>query len=365
MIGQRPLAAISSLAVIAAASLAPSRPVAAQTPPTSAVNVFGTLDLFVSQARAGNRTWYRMEDGGHTASRLAFRGSEDLGGGLRANFLIEGGFTPDTGVGTLPGPGFGWTRQSMVGLSGAWGSVDAGRMYTPMFYTLFRADVFGVNAVFSPVNLVAATDAQPGLNAFAARGSNMVRYRTPASRAFIADLAYSLGESAGDSRRSGDIQGATIGWNTPRAYIGYGIQRTRAGSAAAPVPSPATSTYQALSGAYRFAAAQVTANYMRNASSLPGVPTAQVLNLGGSYAVTPSSNLLASIAHRKVRGSARAQLAATLGVDYHLSKRTALYGRVLALDNRGRSSVSLAQVPITAGSDEDVRVIALGLRHNF
>ena len=53
-----------------------------------------------------------------------------------------------SGKGTLAGPEIAFTRQSFVGLSTPWGQVDAGRMYTPMFYTLFKADPYGVNSVF-------------------------------------------------------------------------------------------------------------------------------------------------------------------------------------------------------------------------
>jgi len=331
----------------------------------SNVTVFGTVDLFIGHARSGPTSLTRLEDGGNAASRIGFRGSEDLGGGLRANFLLESGFAPDTGLGTLPGPAMAFTRQAYVGLSGPWGQVDAGRMYTPMFFALFRADPFGVNALFSPLNLVAATDAQPGLRPFAARASNMVRYRTLAGQAFFADIAYAPGEAAAPSRRSGDVYGGNVGWQGKSLYLAYAFQRAREGSAAAPVAFPSTSTYQSLSGAYQWTALKLFANYMRNSSSLQGVPKAQIASVGASYAITPVSMLLAEAAYRKVDGSDRAQLAWTLGYDHALSKRTAVYGRLLRLSNRGNASVSMAQVPVIANSGDGVRVIAAGIRHHF
>ena len=139
---------MKKLALAALAALATLTPGGAIA--QGSVNLFGTADVYIGTAKSGSQTIKRMAEGGLAASRLGFRGSEDLGGGLRANFLLEGGIALDTGAGTLPGPGFAFTRQALVGLSGQWGSVDLGRMYTPMFYTLFRADPFGLNAVFSP-----------------------------------------------------------------------------------------------------------------------------------------------------------------------------------------------------------------------
>ncbi|PLC04540.1 porin [Variovorax sp. RO1] len=333
----------------------------------STVTVYGTVDLYVAHAKSGPASSTRLEDGGQTASRLGFRGTEDLGGGLGAHFTLESGFAPDTGNGTLPGPAMSFSRQSFVGFSAPWGQIDAGRMYTPMFYALFKADPYGLNSVFSPINLVAATDAQPGMTPFAARASNMVRYRTPASMEFFADLAYAPGESSAPSHQSGNVYGGNIGWTRKPYYIAYAFQRARSGSAAAPVASPATTTYQALTGSYELPSIglQLYASYVRNASSLPNVPTAKLVNLGVTYNVTPASNLIFGATQRKVAESERSQLAWTLGYDYYLSKRTVVYARWLRLLNRHGASASLGTIPVIANSGNDVRVLATGIRHNF
>ena len=333
----------------------------------SSVTIYGTVDLYMAFAKSGATSLKRLEDGGQTASRLGFRGTEDLGGGLSAHFTLESGFAPDTGNGTLPGPAMSFSRQSFVGLSGPWGQIDAGRMYTPMFYTLFKADPYGVNSVFSPINLVAATDAQPGLTPFAARASNMVRYRTPASSDFFADIAYAPGESSAPSHQSGNFYGGSAGWSRKPYYIAYAFQRARSGSAAAPVAQPATTSYQALSGAYELPdiGLQFYANYVRNSSSLPRVPTAKLASLGVTYNVTPASNLMFEAMQRKVDDSSRSQLAWTLDYDYYLSKRTVLYARWLRLLNRHGASASLATITVAPDSGAGVRVLAAGIRHNF
>ncbi|HSI48921.1 MAG TPA: porin [Ideonella sp.] len=330
------------------------------------VTLSGAVDQYVAWAKAGSRTQYRVDDGGNIASRINFKGTEDLGDGLRANFLMESGLNADTGTGTGPGPEFGWTRQIYVGLAGTWGSVDLGRMYTPVFYGIYRADPFGLNVVFSPLNLVSAIDGQTRMNPFAARGSNMARYRTPIDSPLIVDLAWAPGESQVDSRHSGDLVGGRVGWTSDSVYLGYGLQRAREGSAARPVAKPATSKYQAFSGSYKFSEQfQLSANFVRNTSNLDGVPAARITSLGASWTIATTTTLLAEVARRELRDSPRGQVVTTLGVDYFLSKRTLLYARALGLNNRGGSSVSMAQVAITPGSDEDTKVLALGMRHSF
>lgn len=349
----------------------------------SSVNLFGTVDLYVAHARSGSSSWTKLEEGGNTASRFGFRGSEDLGGGLEAHFLLEAGYSPDTGNGNLPGPSIAFTRQSFVGLSGPWGQLDAGRMYTPLFFTLFRGDPYGVNSVFSPLILAFQNDAQPGALALAARASNMVRYRTPAKSDFFADIAYAPGESGEQSHRSGDVYGASVGWSHKPYYISYAFQRSRSGSATAPVAQPSTTTHQAVSGAYEWADLRLYATYSTSSASipivasLPGLPSVQgvfgstraprsrTASLGAQYTITPTSNVLFEVVQRKVSDSDRAQLAWTLGYDYLLSKRTALYGRLLKLENRNKAAVSLAGVRVAANSGDDVRVIAAGIRHHF
>jgi predicted porin len=350
--------AAAGLALAASSSLALAQ---------GSVTIFGTADLYLAHAKSGPSSSTRLEDGGQTASRLGFRGAEDLGGGFDAHFTLEAGFAPDTGKGTLAGPEIAFTRQSFVGLSTPWGQVDAGRMYTPMFYTLFKADPYGVNSVFSPINLVAATDAQPGLLPFAARASNMVRYRTPAIADFYADIAYAPGEASAASHSSGTLYGGSLSWGRKPYYVGYAFQRARSGSAAAPVAEPSTSTYQALSAAYDWEAIglQLYANYVRNSSSLPGVPSAKLASLGLTYNITPASNLMFEAIQRKVDASERSQLAWTLGYDYYLSKRTVLYARWLRLLNRHGASATLATIAVAPDSGNGVRVLATGIRHNF
>ncbi|MCT9811750.1 porin [Acidovorax sp. Be4] len=346
---------IAALAALAACACASAQ---------SAVSVFGTVDMYVGHAKSGAYSSTRQDSGGNSASRLGFRGTEDLGGGWSARFVLEGGLDTDTGTGN-GGSAFSFMRQSSLGLSGPWGALDMGRMYTPMFQAVARADAFALNTVFSPMNLAAMVDAQPGLRSFAPRASNMLRYRTPLGQGLFTDLAYAPGEAGALSQRSGDLYSGSLGWSRQPWYVAYAFQRAYSGSAAVPVADPEKSTYQSLSAAYRGPQWQFFGTLARNEVNRPGVGAAQLVSLGAAWNATLQSRLAVAVVQRKVSHSARSQRAWTLGYDYALSKRTALYSRWLHLDNGANASASLAQIPVAANSGNSASLIAVGVRHNF
>lgn len=96
---------------------------------TDSVTLYGSLDAGLGYIdNAGGHSLKRLESGSLYANRLGFRGQEDLGGGLAAVFVLEGGLNVDDGTITLGGRSFG--RQSYVGLSSSrWGSITLGRQY--------------------------------------------------------------------------------------------------------------------------------------------------------------------------------------------------------------------------------------------
>lgn len=95
----------------------------------SGVAMYGSIDAAVGIIdNVGGHSLRRVESGSLYANRWGLRGSEDLGGGLAAVFVLEGGFNVDDGTTTLASRTFG--RQSLVGLSSkTWGTLTLGRQY--------------------------------------------------------------------------------------------------------------------------------------------------------------------------------------------------------------------------------------------
>jgi predicted porin len=165
----------------------------------SNVTIYGILDMGVDydsgktgSAATGSTPKWSVNSGQTSGSRLGFKGSEDLGGGLSAIFALESGINADDGTLAYGGRLFG--RQSWVGLSGNFGSVKLGRQLTSTFLALQTVDPFTTNS---------AGDGQRaygyGLGKIdpISRADNSVIYQAPTFAGFTALAGYGFGEQAG------------------------------------------------------------------------------------------------------------------------------------------------------------------------
>ena len=98
------------------------------------VALFGLVDVNIaSREISGGVRTSQVSDSGLASSHFGFRGTEDLGGGLRAQFELSGFFTADNGAsGRFAGDTM-FSRNARIGVAGAWGEIDIGRMSTPYF----------------------------------------------------------------------------------------------------------------------------------------------------------------------------------------------------------------------------------------
>ena len=112
-------------AMIATGAIAQDR-----APAPSSVTLFGVVDACIVSHKSATGASVQVNGGGcFYGSRIGFRGTEDLGEGMRAHFHLEGGFSADSGQLGQGGRIFG--RKSIVGISGSWGGLDAGRARRP------------------------------------------------------------------------------------------------------------------------------------------------------------------------------------------------------------------------------------------
>ena len=107
------------------------------------ISLYGVADIYAEVGK-GDRHEVSLNSGGVSGSRLGFDASKDLGDGLKAVAKLEAGFALDHGTSTQGGILFG--RQAYAGLSGAFGTVTAGRQYTPQFVALDTNDPFDTGA---------------------------------------------------------------------------------------------------------------------------------------------------------------------------------------------------------------------------
>ena len=140
-----------------------------------------------------------------TSSRLGFRGTEDLGGGMKANFQIEHRLDPSNGQ-NESGAAAMWHGASWVGVSGGFGEVGLGRQYVPMFYTGLAMDPWGYDYN------VAGAAGYTRANSFS-RANNAVTYLTPNFGGFTGQVQVAAGEGVAASSALGNTGNRLIGFN--------------------------------------------------------------------------------------------------------------------------------------------------------
>jgi predicted porin len=185
----RPFSAIrQSAALLFAAGSGFSQTALAQ----SSVTLYGAVDNALSYVsnQKGSSNLY-MSQGNLNASKFGLLGSENLGGGLKAIFRLESGFNSQTGA--QSSAGYQFNRQAYVGMSSqSWGTLTAGRQYTPYFSYVGALGPTGV--------LTGATGAHPGdLDALdtTLRFNNSLTYTSPTFLGLQGGVQYGLGGVAG------------------------------------------------------------------------------------------------------------------------------------------------------------------------
>ena len=194
----------------------------------SSVTLFGVLDAGVSYndtksnlANGGSikRSQWTQSTSGYNTSRLGFRGTEDLGGGLAASFWLEAGLGNDTGAAGGGGTQL-FNRRSTVSLSGAFGEVRIGRDYTPTFWNDTTFDPFGTNGVGSNVIFGAhlaptatpASPTSPYADGNYVRASNTVGYFLPSNLGgFYGQVQYGLAEQVKTTGTNVSTAGRYVG----------------------------------------------------------------------------------------------------------------------------------------------------------
>lgn len=316
------------------------------------VTLYGKLDAAISSQDVGGpegRTTV-LNSGNQSSSRFGFRGSEDLGNGLKAIFNLEAGTAIDTGAGDSALFG----RRAVVGLEGGFGVVTLGREYSPIAAVAGATDAFDQG--FYGSNLSAFT------NGLTRRLSNSINYKSPSWNGLKLLAAYSAGEVTAANTPSGDLKGVGVEYTLGGLYVGaayHSVDRIAAGE----------DQEAAIGAAYKFdqlGGFEIKANWMESDREGAAAKYKQA-NIGGSMPFG-ASRVYANFQQQK-QGNAKGNTWA-LGYSYALSKRTNIYASYASLDNNNNavfgltsSSITIKPAATALGADPDV--FSLGVRHNF
>ncbi|MDR2334812.1 MAG: porin [Burkholderiaceae bacterium] len=345
----------------------------------------------------------RMKDGGLGSSNMGFKGVEDLGGGLKATFHLQGNLNltnGNTGGPNSSGTTSHFNQMSTVGLSGSFGEVKLGRQFSPMAWSMMHTDVRGMryfgSALTALVSMNAASKAWIGNNSNVAYGTiyddNTVAYTTPVWNNLKFDFAYSFGEGGGkaNSQQSVTALYSKDGLKLSALYYnGYGNNfgtatalytaaangDAAAGQRAARAAgfSPRANTNRLYSvgalynvGAYTFGSQYYAARNPSHALMPGGSDSLDMLNLGFGWKPMPLLNILAGyyyVRDNKNEGHKATQF--VVGAEYMLSRRTWLYLQGAHVTNKGENMALSPMYATPVAADRNVHAFMVGMRHTF
>jgi predicted porin len=306
------------------------------------VTIYGIVDAAITRTDTNktSATWSLDSSGqfNKNGSRLGFKGSEDLGGGLSAIFTLENGFGADNGTLQQGGRLFG--RQAFVGLQGSFGAVKLGRQYTPMHLALDSIDPFNTGFAGNIENL---------FNGAGVRTDNTLNYSLTAG-AFSGQLGYTLGEVPGDNSANRQWS-AGLGYANGPINVQFAYQDAKRN----PAVAATTDNKIALLGAtYDFSVAKVHAAIQSDKSETAIATTNKKRNwMLGVSAPVGAGSVMASFIRSDDRLASNAdndQYA--IGYLHNLSKRTNVY-------------TSFAKINDKSAVNTDTNIFNVGLQHKF
>lgn len=284
------LIAIAALAAVSAASA------------QSSLNLYGIADVVIHKDKNVSA---KMTSGGVSTSRIGFKGTEDLGGGLKANFLFEQGL--DLTSGALKGKGF--DRQAYVGLSSGFGELKLGNVFTAY------DDISGAT---SPVfdSVLSANNSVWVSTGYTSNPVANIYYATPSFGGISGAVSYNL-----DGAKK-PVKSVHVKYEGGPIYVGAAYQDER---------DLTGKRFARLNGSYDLGSVKLLAGYGKVSGGT------SEYSLGADIPLSSNLVLSAGYASSKTDGQVR-KSGLGLGVAYLLSKRTTVYGGYLDTKNVGPDS---------------------------
>jgi predicted porin len=303
----------------------------------SSVTIYGRLNVSAEQQEniTANGKLKVLQN---SASRLGFKGSEDLGGGLKAGFQLEHGFNVDTGTNTSSAF---WNRQSEVNLSGGFGTLRLGN---------FTSEAYFATADYVSLHNHDTGTSEDKLYAYVGRNTNKIAYRTPE---FVKGLSLEGGVSApegGGRARSYDF---AANYALGALQLGAGYEKN------------GVAKEYAVRALYE-AGPLIFGGYVQRDENGFGSGLGTRTTFRGSVAYMFGANELhfnygQAGDYSKLSGSKAKQY--TFAYNYNLSKRTRVYAFYTTVDNSKLNYFGFGST--SGGNFKDAKSLAVGVRHNF
>ncbi len=321
------------------------------------MTVFGTFDPSVANQKSSynngtSATQNKLLNNAQGTSQVTFKGTEDLGGGLKASFLIENDFNSTTDAKSNWGNATNG-GETYLGLEGGFGSLKAGAPNTPSLTA---------QASRQPIGTKIGGGFGGALGTGHVRENNSLVYATPAFAGFSAAVGYQFATKADATA----LPAVTTAKEKTDIGVNYANGPFRAGVSS--YNQTGVNAQTNVYAQYDIAGATLYAGYHEeNQKVAPTASTTNVetksigksngWNVAAKYALTPSVNLLANYAELNDKAAANHdRKIAAVGAQYMLSKRTNVYARYVdeKLSNTTAATALKAQT-----------TTLVGVQHNF
>lgn len=324
-----------ALAVLAAAGAASAQ---------SSVTLYGRVDAGLVSAKdeiAGDGvTRTKLDSNVLNNSLWGLKGTEDLGNGLKANFVLEQGMSIDTGAVANADAG-AFHRKATVGLSGDFGAVELGRNYTA--YDTLR----GATNNTADTNMAVTGDVFKAGGDYTVRTNNSIRFDSNVYSGFSGAVAYAFGENK-DLPTAGNDSTDTLSLHVKYAngpvLVGYAHQTEKQAAGS-------DTKYNLIAGSYDFGVAKLTAGYNTADRAASQEDTEYQFGVSAPFGAT---TVYFGYAHAKAETAGvttQERSGFDLAATYALSKRTTAYAGYKAYEIKN--------------TDKEATAFGVGVRHVF
>lgn len=329
----------------------------------SNVTLFGIVDAGIAHVRAGDHSVTALTNSGAGYSRLGFRGSEDLGGGLKAGFWLEGALSNDVGQGPNPQTPFSFQRRATISLTGDFGEMRLGQDFVASYYNPAWFDPFQGTGIGQPTAYL--------MLGSPIRIGNAISYFLPNTLGGLYGQAqYAFGEepSSSPNKNRGNYTGLRVGYANKQLNVAASVAELKTGTPTTPADVKAAN----LAASYDFGIVKPMAFWAMEKNSA-GARIDAVL-LGATAPMGGSGELRVAYSHYDRKNSPDDWSKFSLGYLHNLSKRTALYGTYAYVKNSGGSKQIVTTTglgnapisqPITATPGGNSSGFEFGIRHIF
>jgi predicted porin len=335
----------------------------------SSVTLYGVVDASIEHVK-GDQGLTRVSSDNLATSRLGFKGSEDLGAGLRANFALETNVKTDTGA---QGNTRFFDRAAWVGLQGGFGELRLGRIDSSIGALAGDTKILGAQA-YDDLR-IAPTRAGSTYR----RLDNAITYLLPNFvSGLTAQLQYSTNVGVSGTvgtEASGSDAGKAYGLNVKyvagpfSAGLGYLSAEDEAVSVPLNNAPDRKANATLVFAGYDFGVVKLTGYYDTETRVFANADRLTVAGIKLGVPVTADFSITASVAQASNVAAAASNsdhddaVISSIKAVYNLSKRTAVYGLVTNVNNESLAALNVSGATVAAGNSS--RGVAFGIAHAF